>query len=105
MDCAPVLVRHDLEFDMVRIDDQLLDVDRAVPESFLRFQPRVMKGWTETRFVARRPHAATAAAGDGFDHERITNLARDFQCILLGFDDPVAAWRDRNARLTSAGAR
>ena len=35
-----VLVGHDLELDVMRIDDQLLDVNVAVPESLFRFRPR-----------------------------------------------------------------
>ena len=40
MNSVSVLVRHDLELDVMRIDDQLLDVNVAVPESLFRFRLR-----------------------------------------------------------------
>ncbi len=40
-----VFVRHDLKFDVMRIDDQFLDVNVAVPKSLLCFHARGMKGW------------------------------------------------------------
>src|SRR5207302_1666868 len=79
MDRASVLVRHDLEFDVMRIDDQLLDVNRAVPESFLRFHPRVVKSRGKTRFIARCPHPAAAAASNGLDHDWEIDLAIAFR--------------------------
>ena len=38
MDRVAVLVRDDLELDVMRIDDQFLDVNVAVAESLFRFR-------------------------------------------------------------------
>ena len=67
--CA-VLIGHDLKLDVVRIDDELLDVNVAVSESFLRFAARGVKSLHQAGVVMRRAHSATAAAGDRFDHHR-----------------------------------
>jgi hypothetical protein len=46
-----MLVGDDLKLDVVGIDDELLDVKRAVAECFLRFVPRRVKSRAEARFI------------------------------------------------------
>ena len=58
-----IIVGHDLKLDVVRVHDQLLDINVGVAERFLRFHPRAVKSLHETHFVMRRAHPATAAAG------------------------------------------
>ena len=70
-----VLVGHDLKFDVMRIDDQFLDVNVAVAESLLRFRARGVKAGHEAGLVMRGAHAAAAAAGDRFDHDRDSRLS------------------------------
>ena len=75
MNDVPVLIGHDLKFDVMRIDDQLLDVDLAVSESFLRFRARSVKpgprlGSLCAARIPRPPPPATALI-----ITRITNLS------------------------------
>src|SRR5205085_7964358 len=105
MNGVPVLVRHDLELDVVRVDDQLLDVKRAIAESFYRFVARGDKRRAETGFVVRRAHAAAAAARDRFDHHGKTDAPRHFQRFLFVLDDAVTAWRNRHAGFPRTSAR
>ena len=61
----------------MRIHDQLLDVNIGIAEGFLRFRPRARETpCTQADFVVRRAHPATAAAGDGLDHDRISRSLR-----------------------------
>ncbi len=48
MNGVSMLVGHDLELDVVRIDDQLLDVNVAVPKSLFRFGARGVKRGSES---------------------------------------------------------
>ena len=43
MDGVAVVVGHDLKLDVVRVNDQLLDVNLGVAESLFRFHPRAVK--------------------------------------------------------------
>ena len=43
MDDVAMLVGHDLKLDVMRVHDQLFDVDLAVAESLLRFRPRAVE--------------------------------------------------------------
>ena len=91
MDGVAVLIGHDLKLDVMRVDDQFLDVNLGVPESFFRFRSRAVKALHKAGFVMRGAHPASAAAGDGFDHHRITNFFRDFDRLGFGFDNAIAA--------------
>ena len=102
---VPMLVGDDLKLDVVRIDDQFLDVNGAVSKSLFRFGPRRMKRRGETGLVVRRSHSAAAAARDRLDHDGKTDPARDFQRLLFVLDDPVAPGRDGYPRFARIGAR
>ena len=47
VDDVAVLIGHDLKLDVMRVDDQLLDINLGVPESFLRFRSRAVKALHE----------------------------------------------------------
>ena len=68
-------VGHDLKLDVVRVLDQFLDVDLGVAEGLLRLHPRAVEALHQADVVVRRAHSATAAAGDGLDHHRVTDLS------------------------------
>ena len=105
MNGMAMVVRNDLEFDVMRIDDQLFYIECAVAERFLGFRAGRVKGRAETRFIARDAHSPTATAGHGFDHHRIADAPCDFECFLFILDDPVAARRNRNSGFSRAGPR
>ena len=60
---AAVLVAEDLELNMVRVDDELLDVNGPVAESFFGLHAGGVVTLNEARVVVRDAHAATSAAG------------------------------------------
>ena len=91
MDDLSVLVGQDLELDVVRILDQLFEIKRAIVKGFFRLHVRGVEALDEADVVMRLPHAASAAARDRLDHDRITDLLGDLQRLLVAFDDAVAA--------------
>ena len=105
MNDVAVAVGHDLKFDVVRIDDQFLDVNLGVAERLLRFHARAVKAVHQAGFVVRRAHAAAAAAGDRFDHHRIADFFRDLDRVLFVSTMPSLPGRDRNTGFARACPR
>src|SRR4029077_19639252 len=54
MNYVTMAVGDDLEFDVVRIHNQLLKVNVGISERFIRFHSGAVKSRDETRFVMRR---------------------------------------------------
>ena len=97
MNNVTMAVGHDLEFDMVGIEDEFLDVNVTVAESLFRFVPRAVKRTDQARLVVRRAHAAAAAAGNGLDHHGIADLPCDLHRLFFTLHDAVAARDNRHA--------
>src|SRR2546421_4893953 len=68
---AAVRVAHDLDLDVPRRGDRLLDVERAVPERRVGLGRRVGVRSVDLRGPADDPHAASAAAGGRFEQYRV----------------------------------
>ena len=100
-----VLISHDLKFDVARIENELLDVNVAVSESFFGFAACSVKSLHQARVIMRGTHSAATAAGHRFYHHGITDFLRDLDRILVGRDDAVAAGGDRDARFARTSAR
>ena len=66
MDDVAVRVAEDLDLDVARVLDVLLDVDLVVAERRDRFLPRDDDLLAELRFVAQHAHTATASAPTRF---------------------------------------
>src|ERR1043166_557981 len=92
-------VSQDLEFDMPRVFDVLLDVDGRVGERAFGFGTGRVVAFDEARVVVGHAHAATTAATRSLDDDRIANLAGDLQRILLVIDRTVTAGHDGHSRL------
>ena len=99
MNDAAMLISEDLEFDMMRIDDEFLDVDLRITESLLRLEAGGVIALHQTSLVAGDPHAASAATRDGFDHDGKTNFSRNLERFFLAIDDSVTARTNRYADL------
>ena len=76
VDPVAVLVGEDLNLDVARMQDHLLDVDAAVAER----GGRLARGSPECRLEVlgrRHPaHTLAAASGDGLQHHRVAELLR-----------------------------
>jgi hypothetical protein len=89
-----VAITDDLEFNMMRPVDQFLDVYCAVPEGVLRLAAGSVKTLYKADVTVRSAHPPATTTRYCFDHDRISNLLRDPDGLLLSFDHTVAAWRD-----------
>src|SRR5271157_3452904 len=92
---ATVAIADNLKFDVMRPVDQFFDIDSAVPERSLRLGPGSMKTLDKADVAVGSAHPPAAAAGNCFDHNRISNLLGDPDSVLLGFDHTIASRGDR----------
>ena len=88
MNDAAMLIAENLKFDVMGIDDELLDVDLGIAEGLLRLEACRMIALHEASFIAGDAHPASAAAGDRFDHDRKTDFSCDPDRFFLAIDDP-----------------
>lgn len=89
-DVAPG-VGENLEFDVVRVLDEFLDVDPRVPERLFCLGTGGVVAGDEGHVVVGDPHAATAATPDRLDEDGIPDLGGDRLGFLLVLNDSVGA--------------
>ena len=105
MNNSTMTIGDDLKLNVMRIHNQLLDIDVRISERFLRFHSRRVITIHQTRFVVRGAHPTTATARNGFDHHRVTNFLRDLRRFLVVGDNAIASGCHRDAGFASARAR
>ena len=97
MDCA-LSVTQNLNLDVARLLDHLLDIEPAIAECGFRFGAGLRHQRFELGHVMGNANAAATAAGRRLDHHR----KADGQCNGLGLfgiiDAAIGAGHDRNAR-------
>ncbi len=86
MDGVTVVVGDHLHLNVPRADQQLLQVERAVPEGFLGLLLRHLHGLAQLLLVFRHPDAPATAAGRRLDHYRVADLLRRFYRFVGGSD-------------------
>src|SRR5690606_25099492 len=91
-----VLVADDLDLDVPRAFEELLDVDGAVAEGCGGLLLRALQARAEGDFVVRHAHAATAATGSSLDDHRIADLLGDGERFVFLRDRAIGPWEDRN---------
>ena len=101
---AAVFVTKNLKLNVVRINDKLLDINRAISEGLLGFHAGGMVSLHQAAFVAGDAHATTTATGDRFNHHRKSNFAGNAERLGFGIDRAIATGRDRNSGLAGAVA-
>src|SRR6266540_5154296 len=94
-------VRDDLKFNVVRISDELFEIDLVIPKRFLRLVTRTMEGRFKAGLVVRGAHSTPARAGSRFDHHRVTDLLCDLHRLVFCLDDSVASRRYWHAGFAS----
>ena len=83
-------IAEDLELDVVRVLDQLFQIKCAIVEGLFRLHLGGIEALNEADVIVRLPHAASAAARDGLDHDRVADLLGDLQRVLVRFDNTRA---------------
>ena len=100
-----VMVADDLELDVARVLEVLLDVDVAVAEGGFGLALRGAEVGAELVGIAHHAHAAAAAAGHRLDDDRVADALGDLERGLFAVDRAVAAGQHRQARLLHRLAR
>jgi len=98
-----VAVGDDLEFDVVRVLDEFLDVDITVAERFLRLIACVLKARFERCFVEGGAHAFSSTACGGLDHHRVAEFGGHFSGFFLIGDHAITAGCDGNFKFRRGG--
>src|SRR5690606_29119198 len=86
VDDVAVLVAEDLELDVARALQVLLDVDAAVTEGAERLGAGELEAAGEVVGVLGDAHALAAAAGGGLDDDREAHLHGDLERLVDVFD-------------------
>src|SRR5216110_3121608 len=94
MDDVSAVIGQDLELDVMRVLDEFLDVYPGIAEGPFRLGPRGVITLHEGNVVMGNAHAPSAAAGDGFNHDRIANSPGIRERLLFVIDNSLrAGWR------------
>ena len=70
-----------------------LDVNRGVAESFFGLAPRGVITLDQRNIIVGDAHAAPAAAGNRFDHDRVTDPLGGRERLLFILDEPLGPGR------------
>ena len=93
-----MLVPEHLDFDVARVDDELLDEHAIVAERGLGLRSCPRKTLADLTGRMGDAHALAAAAGGGLDHHRVADRLGDIDRLLLVVDDAEMAWHGRHFR-------
>jgi hypothetical protein len=96
---AAVRVTEDLHLDVARALEVLLEIHSRIAECTLGLRLRGLVLIGEIVRVPADAHPASAAAGRGFEDDRIADARGDVGRFLDRFDRAFAAGDDRNAGL------
>src|SRR5688500_3247580 len=99
VDDAAVGVAEDLDLDMTRSLEILLEVHTGHTECALSLEPGGLERILQITFIPADAHAATATTSGGLENDRKADLLRNFECFRRCANGTFAAWDDRNTRL------
>src|SRR5262249_8031918 len=94
VDHVAVLVAEELDLDVPRLFEILLQEDAAILECGLGLLPGGLVAIDEAMVVSGDAHAAAAAAGRGLDQHGIADLPRDLESLILGGDQSFGSWHE-----------
>ena len=100
-----VLVREDLHFDVLRLDEELLDEDVLVSESLSRLVLNHLELAADVLVGVAASHAASAAAGGSLQDDRIAVFVRDLNGLVRALQRLGRAGNDRDAAGDRGGLR
>ncbi len=95
-----MLVANELNFDVARIDDELLDEHPVVAEARLGLVARGGEAVGHLRLAPGDAHALAATAGGGLDHDGIADLVGDLHRMFDVGDLADIAGNGRNLGLS-----
>ena len=86
-----MLVAQNLNLDMARVDDELLDEHAVVAEGRLGLGLGAGEAFLHLAFGIGDAHALAAATGGSLDHDGVADLARDPHGLIRVLDDAHVA--------------
>ena len=96
IDDIAVLVAENLDFDVARIGDELLDEHAVVAEARLRLGASARKSFLDLGAAVGDAHTLAAAARRRLDHHRIADLVGDLFGLLVVLDHAEKAGHGRD---------
>ncbi|MNE29259.1 hypothetical protein D3C80_1227340 [compost metagenome] len=96
-----MLVPQNLDLDMARLVDELLDEDTVVAERVFRLVAGRLETLARFRVVPGDAHALAAAPCGCLDHHRIADRGRDFHRLVSVFDQAHVPGHGRDTGLRS----
>ena len=93
MNDVALVVAQDLELDVVRVLNELLDIDPGVAKGLLRLAARRVVAFDQGNIIMGYAHAPPTTAGDGLDYDRVANAFGHHQSVLLVVHDAFRAGR------------
>ena len=97
MNDVSVGVRQYLELDMMRIDDELLEIHLVIVKARARFGTSLLEQLLKAIGVVHAAHTAPAAARRRLDEYRVTDLLRDTRARASIGNRAVRAGNHRHA--------
>ncbi len=98
MDGVTEIVAEQLDFDMARLSQVTLDINRIVAEIGPRLALRQMQRFGQLVSVVRDFHALAAAARRGLDQDRISDVLGHRQGFVHARDSAVGPANDRQVQ-------
>ncbi len=99
VDAVAVLVGENLDLDVPRLRDELLDEDAVVPEARLGFAAGRTKALARLMLRPGNAHALAATTGAGLDHDRKADLAGNLRRFVFVGDQAHVTRHGRDAGL------
>ena len=100
VDDLAAFVAEDLEFDVVRFLDVLLEVYVGVAEGLLRLHAGGEETFDEADIVVGGAHAFASATGHRLDHHWVADFLGGLDGLLLGLNRAIATRRNGDSGLT-----
>ena len=92
-----LLVADQLDFDVARLFDELLDEHAVITKAGQCFAADAVKAFAHVSFAPRQAHALAAAAGRSLHHHRIADASSDFDRVFGAGDFTDKAGDDADA--------
>src|ERR1043165_884161 len=96
-----VFIAKNLDLNVMRILDKLLDIHVTITKCLLSLHLCGVVSLHQAHVVMRRAHTTTTTTGNRLDDNGISNLSSYFKCLLIVLDNAGATRRDRNTDFTS----
>ena len=94
MDDVPPAVSQNLNLDMMRMKDQLFQVQRAIPKGGKGFCLRALIGALDFGRIIGGTHPSAAASGSRLQQNRISDLTGDLRSLLPVLQNSVRTWNN-----------